>query len=73
MNTFMMLMVAYNGKPDLDVKTVADNHFNLTEAKFLCDILAVTSSQTLATTPSPVLSPPQPARFSFRFILFRSL
>lgn len=35
MNTFMMLMVAYNGKPDLDVKTVADNHFNLTEAKFL--------------------------------------
>lgn len=35
MNTFMMLMVAYNGKPDLDVKTVAVNHFNLTEGKFL--------------------------------------
>lgn len=35
MNTAMMLMVAYNGRPDLDVKTVAENHFNLTEGKFL--------------------------------------
>lgn len=35
MNTLMMLMVAYNGRPDLDVKTVAENHFNLTEGKFL--------------------------------------
>ena len=31
----MMLMVAYNGRPDLDVKTVAEDHFNLTEGKFL--------------------------------------
>lgn len=35
MNTAMMLMVAYNGRPDLDVKTVAEKHFNLTEGKFL--------------------------------------
>lgn len=35
MNTVMMLMVAYNGRPDLDVRTVAENHFNLTEEKFL--------------------------------------
>ncbi|WP_372922641.1 pyocin activator PrtN family protein [Roseovarius sp.] len=35
MNTAMMLMVAYNGRPDLDVKTVAENHFNLTEGNFL--------------------------------------
>ena len=35
MNTVMMLMVAYNGRPDLDAKTVAENHFNLTEGKFL--------------------------------------
>ena len=35
MNTLMMLMVAYNGRPDLDAKIVAENHFNLTEGKFL--------------------------------------
>ena len=35
MNTVMMLMIAYNGRPDLDAKTVAENHFNLTEGKFL--------------------------------------
>ena len=35
MNTVMMLMVAYNGRPDLDVRTVGENHFNLTEGKFL--------------------------------------
>ncbi|WP_297767650.1 pyocin activator PrtN family protein [uncultured Roseovarius sp.] len=35
MNTLLMLMVTYNDRPDLDVKTVADNHFNLTEGKLL--------------------------------------
>ena len=35
MNTAMMLLVVYNGRPDLDAGAVAQNHFNLTEAKFL--------------------------------------
>ncbi len=35
MTTMMMLLVSYNGRPDLDTKTVAANHFNLSEGNFL--------------------------------------
>jgi len=35
MNTAMMLMIAYDGRPDIDVKTVAEKHFDLSETRFL--------------------------------------
>lgn len=40
-NTAMMRLVTYKGRPDLDVKTVAQNHFNLSEANFLKKVEAL--------------------------------